>query len=440
MKKALALVLALVLALSMAVSAFAAGLVTLVPVDPEEEGKTKITVVDAYDEYEVLYASKAGTYYIALDPTIAYTDVKLTTKGILDAELVKWDPETMELTAESNMVITYTVYDVNGNVAASSRPYEEAKVALAELENLDEVTTYYMTCDQFVNIIKVTVEENYTAHYLEGELKIDAKVGKEAHSGTLHFINDVSIFEYEEVKHASKYFADEWALWVDVDGGYSDYHTYIDGGYGETYIPDDLRTLEQAAVVSTTAFRAIAGQDLCLVANQNDKVQVLVYLYDIVEGQKGVNFKNYYKEVYEEVTGRKAPLERIEVGFLGDQVIKGEYEIEVNFDLDRYDIRELFTKKVEEDDIITYYVVDENNNVVDKLTVDYMKDDLTVPVSFTIEGKNSKLGSYAIVIDVPANEVAGESNPNTGAESVVGVVAALAVVSVATAAAVSLKK
>ena len=69
-----------------------------------------------------------------------------------------------------------------------------------------------------------------------------------------------------------------------------------------------------------------------------------------------------------------------------------------------------------------------------------MKDDLTVPVSFTIEGKNSKLGSYAIVIDVPANEVAGESNPNTGAESVVGVVAALAVVSVATAAAVSLKK
>ena len=50
-----------------------------------------------------------------------------------------------------------------------------------------------------------------------------------------------------------------------------------------------------------------------------------------------------------------------------------------------------------------------------------------------------KLGQYKVVLEVPAAEV-GEANPNTGAESVVGVVAALAVVSVATAAAVSLKK
>ena len=68
-----------------------------------------------------------------------------------------------------------------------------------------------------------------------------------------------------------------------------------------------------------------------------------------------------------------------------------------------------------------------------------MTADLTENVKFVVEGENQKLGYYTLTLEVPANE-SGEANPNTGAESVVGVVAALAVVSVATAAAVSLKK
>ena len=68
-----------------------------------------------------------------------------------------------------------------------------------------------------------------------------------------------------------------------------------------------------------------------------------------------------------------------------------------------------------------------------------MTADLTEDVEFTVKGENAKLGQYKVVLEVPAAE-AGEANPNTGAEAVVGVVAALAVVSVATAAAVSLKK
>ena len=68
------------------------------------------------------------------------------------------------------------------------------------------------------------------------------------------------------------------------------------------------------------------------------------------------------------------------------------------------------------------------------MTVDYNDT-----VKLSIDGENTTLGQYQIAVKVPA-ENKGEKNPNTGAESVMGVVAAVAVVSVAAAAAVSLKK
>ena len=100
----------------------------------------------------------------------------------------------------------------------------------------------------------------------------------------------------------------------------------------------------------------------------------------------------------------------------------------------------MFGEKVEEDDIISYYVVNQNKEVVKTIKVDYMTYDPTETVEFTIEGENEKLGWYTLALEVPAVETEGEENPNTGAESIVGVVAALAVVSLASAAAVSLKK
>ena len=105
MKKALALVLALVLALSMGVSAFAA-LVELEKVTATDEDPTEITVIDLKDDSYILYTrpfmplwddeltDKYVTYF-AIDPEVAYKDIKLTANGNISAELVDYDPETM---------------------------------------------------------------------------------------------------------------------------------------------------------------------------------------------------------------------------------------------------------------------------------------------------------------------------------------------------------
>lgn len=454
MKKALALVLALVLALSMGVSAFAADLIELNPVGSAAAGKTEIFVVDMADDEYVLYTcpfeladlGKDYVHYIALNPEIAYTDVKVTANGNLDAELVEYDPETMTITgamADPTWSVT-----CKGEVVDCEElqglTYEEALEAAADLEKELKVTYYGVACDVTVNVIKLTVENNFSAAFTEGTLKIEAKLGTKNYAKTLTLINDVTIFEYEMVKSAAKYYADGEALQLG-DWGYSDFYTSEYGYsyfFGADYNEWENRVWPFALVVSTTAFRAVEGKDLKLNVLDNDAAEISVTLKDIAKGQKGVNFFAWadidVDDRNDDIIANNR-LEAASFGFMGDQVIKGAFEIDVKLGMNYYDLREAFGLKVEEEDIITYYVL-KNGKAFDEFTVDYMTDDVTANVELTIKGENEKLGWYTLALEVPAGEVSGEENPNTGAESVVGVVAALAVVSVATAAAVSLKK
>lgn len=453
MKKALALVLALVLALSMAVSAFALDFVELTPAGKAEAGKVEIPVVDADDE-DILYTTVSWdeegnpvletVYYVALPFDVAYTDVKVTANGNLTAELVEFNPEKMVIVDdEGKDLLTYSVLDLKGDAVETNLSYEDALAAEADLEKENKVN-YTVVCEQTVNVIKMVVANNFSAHYTEGTLKVDAKLGKKDYVGKLTVINDVTIFEYEQVKWAANNFKTGAALQLG-ENGYSDYLT-DEFGYGFEYDYEGLREDPYALVVSTTAFRAIEGKNLKLnilakdtVAGQQriamDDLDVNVVLKEIAKDQKGVNFFAWADLKLD----AKENLESVSLIFKGDQVIKGEFEITIGLPFNWYELRELFGVKVEEDDIISYYLVDGNGKVVGGKEVDYMTADLTESASFTVKGANQKLGEYSLVLEVPAAE-AGESNPNTGAESVVGVVAALAVVSVATAAAVSLKK
>ena len=182
---------------------------------------------------------------------------------------------------------------------------------------------------------------------------------------------------------------------------------------------------------------ALAYAELDLAMPKDRAFDVSVTLKEVKAGQKGVNFCVWGGlELKENDLG----IESVEFGFVGGQTILGKYAVNVKLPINYYELRELFGLKVEEEDIITYYVVDENGAVVKEIKVDYMTADLSALVAFTVEGENEALGYYTLCLEVPAVEGEVEENPNTGAESVVGVVAALAVVSVATAAAVSLKK
>ena len=454
MKKALALVLALVLALSMAVSAFAVEFVQLKDQTPAKAEPIEIEVVDPASKEYVLYTTPSfdvenhkvvleTVYYVALPYDVNYKDIKVTASGNATAELVKFNPDTMVLNDEGADPLTYDVYNLKGEQVVANVSYKEALEYEAALEK-DNRADFKIVCDQYVNIIKITVENNFSAHYTEGKVVVEAKLGKKDYKGTLTIINDVTIFEYEEVKWAAANNEDEAAL-VLFDGGYSDYFT-AENGYGEEYDYADLRLDPMATVVSTTAFRAIEGKDLTVEAIDNDLMEVVVTLKDIAKGQKGVNFFAVsgveglkFEETEEGWVNVEDHPTAITLDFLGNQVIKGEFEIDVTLAMDWYELREAFGLKVEEDDIISYYLVDANGKVVGGKEVDYMTADLAEDAEFTIKGSNSALGQYKLVLEVPAAEV-GEANPNTGAEAVVGVVAALAVVSVATAAAVSLKK
>lgn len=450
MKKALALVLALVLALSMAVSALAVEPVLLVPQAAKPAAKVEIEVVDALDETYVLYTTPAldldnvalvyeTVYYVAL-PDQAWKDVKVTANGNATAELVKYDAASMNI---DGIDVEFAVVDKAGNTVATFtgdvdyEAYEAAVEEAKKLNNDEKVTYYSVKVLTNVNIIKVTIANNFSAHYTEGSVVVEATLNKKAYKGEMTTINDVTIFEYEQVKWAAANYKDDAALVLN-DGGYSDYFT-AENGYGWEYDEDALREDTGALVVSTTAFRAIEGKTLAVKAlPENDFAEVTVTLKEIAAGQKGVNFMATAAVKGIDLEDDLTPTE-ISIAFLGNQVIKGEFEIEVALDLNWYELREVFGLKVEEDDIISYYIVDGNGKVVGGKEVDYMTADLTENVEFTVKGSNSTLGEYKLVLEVPAAE-AGEANPNTGAESVVGVVAALAVVSVATAAAVSLKK
>jgi hypothetical protein len=328
-----------------------------------------------------------------------------------------------------------------GEVLAERYDYEGAKAAAKAANAAKEVTYYGITCITNVNVIEIVVEDNFTAHFEEGTIKIEAKLNKVPYAGQINVINDVVIFEYEEVKWTAANYAEKAYLTVGQNG-YSDWYT-SEVGYSKVFDDYDEfenRVEEGAAVVSTTAFRAIEGKSLKV-----SQGILNVTLKSVEAGQKGVNFLGYVDYDFKDRNGDGLfdvdydALTAINFGYLGNQVVKGEFVIDINLGLNWYELRELFSLKVEEDDIISYYLIDENGKVVGGKEVDYMTADLTETAKFSITDANATLGEYSLVLEVPAVE-GGEENPNTGAESVVGVVAALAVVSVATAAAVSLKK
>lgn len=429
MKKALALILALVLALSMGISAFAASFVVLEPVEEAEDDVIEIEVVDAENEFFV-YTRGTGTYYAALSDE-DYENVSLSANGIISAKLVDYDPETMNVTG---MEILYSVTRA-GVVYESGLDYAAAAANAAAYNEAEKVTYYSVALETNVNIIKITVEDNYSAAYKTGTLKISATLDDEAVSATLTVISDVTIFEYEMVKWAAENYS-AGAYLLCGDDGYSDYITDVYGydlNGNDDYDISELRSAEDAAVISTTAFRAVTGEDLAVVCDG-----LTVLLFDISSSQKGVNFKHYISGIVD--TDSDGYVDAYQFGFFGDQVIAGDYTVSINTGYNWYTLREAFGIKVEEDDIITYYVL-KDGSVVKEYVVDYMTADIYEDVVISVSGSNATLGEYEIVLEVPVSETSEtEVNPDTGAESVFGLAAAIAAVSLAAAAAVSFKK
>lgn len=459
MKKIVALVLALMMVLSLGVSALALTKIDLDQVEVTEDGTKLIKFVDTVEFIgagKVLYTNgpHGGVAYFVLNTT-GLKDVKATySNDAVKAEIIDYDPEKMEFVDGADWAVVRkdgkaideylaasTTLDWSKCVESGKGNYDWCKYVAKTLNKEFKTTQFVVKTTSEIKVLKLTVAANYSASFTEGSVKVSALrvADKKTVYTEMKFVNDITIFAYEYVKSAAE---NDYALEL-FDEGYSDYETYL-AGYKT---PDTAQRLG-SRVISTTAFRAIEGKDITVnvypTPKENDErvaKSADVTIYNVAAGQKGVNFEYYEKEVKEATSTALAvdgENRKVEFGFYGDQVVKSKFT--VNFDLDwtYFELREFFGKKVEEQDIVTYYIL-KDGKVLKEVKVDYMTVDYNDTVKLSIDGENTTLGQYAIAVKVPA-ENKGEENPNTGAESVMGVVAAVAVVSVAAAAAVSLKK
>ena len=459
MKKIVALVLALMMVLSLGVSALALTEIKLDQVEVTEDGTKLIKFVDTVGFIgadKVLYTKgpHGGVAYFVLNTT-GLKDVKATySNDAVKAEIIDYDPEKMEFVDGADWAVVRkdgkaideylaasTTLDWSKCVESGKGNYDWCKYVAKTLNKEFKTTQFVVKTTSEIKVLKLTVAANYSASFTEGSVKVSALrvADKKTVYTEMKFVNDITIFAYEYVKSAAE---NDYALEL-FDEGYSDYETYLAG-----YKTPDTAQRPGSRVISTTAFRAIEGKDITVnvypTPKENDErvaKSADVTIYNVAAGQKGVNFEYYEKEVKEATSTALAvdgENRKVEFGFYGDQVVKSKFT--VNFDLDwtYFELREFFGKKVEEQDIVTYYIL-KDGKVLKEVKVDYMTVDYNDTVKLSIDGENTTLGQYAIAVKVPA-ENKGEENPNTGAESVMGVVAAVAVVSVAAAAAVSLKK
>lgn len=406
MKKLVSILLALVMVLGLAVTSFAT--VVLEPVKPEAKELMELPQLVLDDKNESVFtAGEGGTYYVMLDPAIEYKNLTVTGNGCVEANVFKYDPEK-HAALEG---VTYCVKN-RDTVVESGMDYYAAKEKAKALNDAEKTTQYKIAADGcFVNIIEIKVEDNYTAAYKEGKVVIKAfNAGTGKNEGaTLKVISDVTIFEYEEVKWAA---ANKDAVLKCGDNGYSDHET-AGKGYGEKdYNYGELRTVPNATVISTTAFRAIEGKDVKV-----ESAGMTVRVKNVAAGQKGVNFAAYpLREVDADKDGKT---DKVVFGFYGKQTLASAFEVTIDTGYTWFTLREAFGLKLEEKDVVIYTVYKDGQPYA-SFEVDYADaEQARSSVKLVIDGAaGTTLGEYSIQVGEAEHKVeVEETNPNTGAPS-----------------------
>ena len=402
MKKILSFVLAVVMAFSLGASAIAAP----IELKPAPEVKNELIELNMLelnaDNESIVMAGKGGTYYLMLDPTVNYTNVSVTASGNVDASIVAYDAEKYEAIPG----LTYGVWNRNaGDWVETTLTYDYAKGRAKDLNMEHQVTYYEMRPEGYANIFILEIADNFGRSFAEGKLVIKAynEDLDRAESATVKVIRDVSIFGYEKVKYAAKY--DK--VLDQAYAGYSDYWTAANGYDTNTVYSTD------PTVISTTAFRAIAGEDIKV-----EMADMLVHIKDVAAGQKGINFAAY--PVAAKDYDKDGDTDAIAFGFYGDQPVGSEFEITVETGYTWFSLREEFGVRLEENDIITYAVL-KDGKLYAEYQIDYSKVNYNEAIRLILDGTAGEtLGEYEIVlaetVEVPVEpEVEVESNPNTGA-------------------------
>lgn len=409
MKKFISMFLALVMVLGLAVTSFASTIV-LEPVKDVVVEPIVLESLPLSDVNESIFtAGEGGTYYIMLDPAINYKNVTVIANGAVTARMVDYNAKTFAPIPG----ITYKVVHLLSNEiveGATGLTFEDAEAKAEELNKEHKTTQYAVKPEAYANIIEVTIEDNYSASYKEGEIIIKAlNAGTNKNeTAAITIVRDVVIFGYENVK----YYADrDEALNPEYLPGYSDYET-AQTGYKD-YV--NVMYCDYPTVICTTAFRAIEGKDVKV-----DITGMDVEIKDVAKGQKGVNFAAYgVTEIDKDDNGK---VEKVVFGFNGKQKIDSKFEITVDTGYTWYTLREAFGIKLEENDVLVYTLYKDGKPYA-SYEIDYADSEkVNDDVKFIIDGKaGSTLGEYSLEVGFAEhpieNEIVEESNPNTGAPS-----------------------
>jgi len=157
-----------------------------------------------------------------------------------------------------------------------------------------------------------------------------------------------------------------------------------DSGYS-AYLGNDQAANEDtpATVFQARAFRLVSGGKV--VVNGDNFV---LEIPEVSENQNGINF-------YHETTP-------VSIKFFSDTIMQSDYTINWNLGMNYYELREYFGIKVEEDDVVSYYIYNDNNECLGKYSVDYMTADIEEEASFFIKEKaGEKLCGYTVSIEPP---------------------------------------
>ncbi|MBE6900386.1 MAG: hypothetical protein E7479_06980 [Ruminococcaceae bacterium] len=389
---------------------------------PEQEAKkTKIRFSDTIkldntiDTPETFFADKpaGGVFYVGILSDIGFDELELHTTGYLKGQLIDFDPEKYRSIGES-----YCVYNAkNGEIAenGTGMTYDRAVKLAKKLNDENRVTYYAVKCEQFVYVAKITVGQNYGVAYNSGTYRITGEnEGVKYSSAEYKIVTDVSVFEYEYLKWAAENGVVE--VLDETARGYSDYlsekYGYGKPEYDHTFEGNIIKK-DMPTVVSTTAFRAIQGKKLVLACGEGVKITIP----EISAMQRGVNF--IYKNTVGELDSEKETA-AYSLTFYGKQPIQSDFTIEWNLGVNAYELRESLKIKLEEEDIITYYIL-KDGKYFGEFTVDYMTDDISEDIILNLENEaGSILGNYSITTKRPADadssaEDSEETNPNTGA-------------------------
>ncbi|MBQ3530287.1 MAG: hypothetical protein IJA05_00015 [Oscillospiraceae bacterium] len=329
-----------------------------------------------------------------------------------------------------------------------STDYIEVRAAAKALNDAGKTTRYEAACNQDVYIVKVKVADNFGVNYAKGtfQAKATGATDGKAYAGIKNeVIADVAIASKDTVEYYAEHYknnAKGEIFPINEATGKADF------GYWDFY--EDRMSSPKAFVISTTAFRAITGEGLTL-ANNSTEPSVIVEIDEVSANQGGVNFLNDSGAKYKKVDGEQV-FDNYYLDFYGTQTIASDFTITWKPGCTYGELLHKFGMNTDESEKVTFHL--NINGKDNKLVIDYSKVNLYDEVEIEIEREaGSTLGRYILSgtkVTAGGNTgsgsgsnnggTSGEQNPDTGAEDMIGIVSAMAIVSAAAGAALVLKK